>query len=189
VLFHDDGLRKIAELAALEQTGARGLMTVCERVFRNFKYELPSTNIKHFEVTRELVENPIAALDKIMAEVQKEGRTMLRRLVHEFSERFHDSHKLKLNFTEDAADLLAQQSERDGLPIRDLCATKFKDYQFGLKLISQNTGQTEFIIDAAVVTDPNKTLSEWVVASYRDTINKESSTPPPPPESTPDSQA
>ena len=182
VLFHDDGLRKIAELAALEQTGARGLMTICERVFRNFKYELPSTNIKRFEVTRELVENPIAALDKIMAEVQKEGRTMLRRLVHEFGERFYDSHKLKLIFTDDAADLLAQQSERDGLPIRDLCATKFKDYQFGLKLISQNTGQAEFTIDSAVVSDPDKTLSDWVVASYRDTISKESTTAPTPPE-------
>jgi endopeptidase Clp ATP-binding regulatory subunit ClpX len=178
VLFHDDGLRKIAELAALEQTGARGLMTVCERVFRNFKYELPSTSIKRFEVTRELVENPDAALARIMAEVEKEGRTMLRRLVHEFGERFHDSHKLKLTFTDDAADLLAQQSERDGLPIRDLCAAKFKDYQFGLKLIAQNTGQTEFTIDPAVVTDPNKTLSDWVVASYRNTINKEAANQP-----------
>ncbi|HEX7862397.1 MAG TPA: AAA family ATPase [Verrucomicrobiae bacterium] len=190
VLFHDDGLRKIAELAALEQTGARGLMTVCERVFRNFKYELPSTNIKRFEVTRELVENPEAALAKIMAEVQKEGRTMLRRLVHEFAERFYDSHKLKLTFTEEAADLLAQHSERDGLPIRDLCAAKFKDYQFGLKLISQNTGQIEFKIDPAVVNDPNKTLSDWVVASYRNTIKTETvqTSQPPAPTSPPPEQ-
>src|SRR6266540_2943721 len=34
VLFRDDGLRRIAELASEEKTGARGLMTVCERVFR-----------------------------------------------------------------------------------------------------------------------------------------------------------
>ncbi|MGP8239401.1 MAG: AAA family ATPase [Limisphaerales bacterium] len=40
VLFGDDGLRRIAELAAEEGTGARGLMTVCEQVFRDFKYEL-----------------------------------------------------------------------------------------------------------------------------------------------------
>src|SRR5436190_13878645 len=33
VLFQDDGLHKIADLASHEQTGARGLMTVCERVF------------------------------------------------------------------------------------------------------------------------------------------------------------
>ncbi|HET6407560.1 MAG TPA: hypothetical protein VFG14_06740, partial [Chthoniobacteraceae bacterium] len=52
--------------------------------------------------------------------------------------------------------------------------TKFKDYQFGLKLISQNTGQLEFTIDSPVVTDSDKTLSDWVVASYRNTLNKES---------------
>ena len=110
---------------------------------------------------------------------------MLRRLVHEFGERFYDSHKLKLVFTDDAADLLAQESERDGLPIRDLCATKFKDYQFGLKLIAQNTGQQEFTIDPAVVSEPDKTLSDWVVASYRNSLKKESN--PPAPEQTSDS--
>jgi len=45
-----------------EQTGARGLMTVCERVFRDIKFELPSTPVKRFVVTRELVDNPAAEL-------------------------------------------------------------------------------------------------------------------------------
>src|SRR5207245_6902710 len=42
VLFSDEGLRRIAERAGEEQTGARGLMTVCEWVFREIKFELPS---------------------------------------------------------------------------------------------------------------------------------------------------
>ncbi len=50
--FKDDGLRRIAELAGEETTGARGLMTVCERVFRDFKFELPSTLVRRFVVTR-----------------------------------------------------------------------------------------------------------------------------------------
>jgi ATP-dependent Clp protease ATP-binding subunit ClpX len=167
VLFQDDGLRKIAELASQEQTGARGLMTVCERVFRDFKYELPSTNIKRFVVTGALVTNPPAALEKLLKESQKEERGVSRELVYEFGQRFFDSHKLKLNFTEDAADLLVQISQREGIPLRDLCANKFKDFQFGLKLIAQNTGQQEFVIEPAAVNEPEKTLSEWVVASYK----------------------
>jgi ATP-dependent Clp protease ATP-binding subunit ClpX len=51
--------------------------------------------------------------------------------------------------------------------VRDLCAERFKDFQFGLKLLSQNTQQTEFTIDRAVVDAPERALSEWVVASYR----------------------
>jgi hypothetical protein len=57
--------------------------------------------------------------------------------------------------------------------VRDLCAEKFKDFQFGLRLLSQNTAKTEFTIDRAVVDAPEKALSEWVVASYR----QQSSTP------------
>jgi ATP-dependent Clp protease ATP-binding subunit ClpX len=167
VLFRDDGLRKIAELAAGEQTGARGLMTVAERALRNFKYELPSTKVKQFEVTSELVENPDEALEKLLAEVRKEDRGVSRLLVHEWAQRFHESHKLKIAFTEEAADLVALESERQGVPVRDLCHRKFKDFQFGLKLVAQNTGQQDFLIDPAAVENPEKFLSDLVVASYR----------------------
>ena len=68
VLFDDPGLRRIAERAAEEQTGARGLMTVCERVFRNIKFELPSTPVKRFVVTRELVDDPAGELRKIVSD-------------------------------------------------------------------------------------------------------------------------
>ena len=66
VLFDDQGLRRIAEHAADEQTGARGLMTVCERVFRDIKFELPSTKVRRFVVTRELVDEPAAELQKFV---------------------------------------------------------------------------------------------------------------------------
>jgi endopeptidase Clp ATP-binding regulatory subunit ClpX len=167
VLFQDDGLRRIAELAAEEKTGARGLMTVCERAFRELKFELPSTHVKRFVVTRELVDDPPAALQRLLAESAKEEQAMLRQVVREFAERFHKSHGLRIVFTEAAADRLVQLAREQQQPVRDVCATRFKDYQFGLKLIAQNTGRTEFTIDADAVEAPDRVLSEWVVASYR----------------------
>jgi hypothetical protein len=167
VLFHDDGLRRIAELAAEEQTGARGLMTVCERVFREIKFELPSTHVKRFVVTRELVDHPGAELQKLLAEHQHEERLIARQLVNEFALRFQEQHGLKMKFTEKAADLLVSHALEQGKQFRDLCAERFKDYQFGLKLVAQNTGRNEFEIDEAAVEAPDKILSDWVVASYR----------------------
>jgi ATP-dependent Clp protease ATP-binding subunit ClpX len=167
VLFRDDGLRQIAELAAQEQTGARGLMTVCERVFRDFKFELPSTKVKRFVVTRELVDAPATALKTLFAEHEAEERIVARQLVHEFAERFREIHQLNIRFTDEAADLLVTAALEQGTPVRDLCGQRFKDFQFGLKLIRQNTGQQEFTIDRAAVEAPEKTLSDWVVASYR----------------------
>ena len=167
VLFQDAGLRRIAELAAEEQTGARGLMTVCERIFRNIKFELPSTHVKRFEVTRELADNPEAELKKLLAEQQNEERLVARQLVHEFAQRFRENHGLKITFTAAAADKLVSQALEGGKPIRDLCVERFKDYQFGLKLVAQNTGLEEFTIDTDAVEAPDKVLSDWVVASYR----------------------
>ena len=66
--FRDDGLRRLAELAANEQTGARGLMTICERVFRDFKFQLPGSSVKRFSVTARLVAAP-----------EKELRTLLKK--------------------------------------------------------------------------------------------------------------
>ncbi|MEI7730096.1 MAG: AAA family ATPase [Verrucomicrobiota bacterium] len=168
VLFQEDGLRRIAELAADEKTGARGLMTVCERVFRDFKFELPSTPLKRFAVTRELVDEPAKALIGLLAEREKEERKMMRQVVQEFATRFRDSHGMTLTFTEAAADQVIAEALTQNLTVRDLCAAKFKDYQFGLKLIASNTGQTGFTLDCDAVTAPDKILSEWVVASYRD---------------------
>lgn len=169
VLFRDDGLTRIAELAAQEKTGARGLMTVCERVFRDFKFELPSTVVKQIVVTREMVNDPAAALKVLLAEQAKQERAVMKHVVFEFAQRFRDSFGLTLKFTDEAADRLVSLAIEQNKTVRDLCAEKFKDFQFGLKLLSQNTSQTEFTIDADAVEAPDKVLSDWVVASYRST--------------------
>jgi len=64
--------------------------------------------------------------------------------------------------------VLGMFSQEEEKQVRDICAEKFKDFQFGLKLILQNTGQREFVIGPETVDAPDKILSEWVVASYRD---------------------
>jgi ATP-dependent Clp protease ATP-binding subunit ClpX len=168
VLFRDDGLRRIAERAGDEQTGARGLMTVCERVFRDIKFELPSTQVKRFVVTRELVDNPAASLQELLAEQANEERLVARQLAHEYAARFQENHGLRIKFTEEAADMLVGRALEQGKAIRDFCAERFKDYQFGLKLVAQNTGREEFTIDTDAVEAPDKVLSDWVVASYRE---------------------
>jgi ATP-dependent protease Clp ATPase subunit len=167
VLFADEGLRRIAERAGDEQTGARGLMTVCERVFRNIKFELPSTKVRRFVVTRELVDDPAAELRKILADPEREERIVTRQLVDEYARRFRQTYGMTLRFTEAAADMLVKEALEKGQSVRDLCATRFKDFQFGLKLIAQNSGQQEFVIDTDAVQAPDKVLSDWVVASYR----------------------
>lgn len=56
--FEEGAMRRVAAMAALEQTGARGLATVLERVFRDIKFEAPSLGVKHLKITEEVIENP-----------------------------------------------------------------------------------------------------------------------------------
>ena len=86
MLFSDEGLRRIAERAADEQTGARGLMTVCERVLRPLKFELPTTPGKRFVVTKRLVENPTAELKTLPAEHKADEAVVARQLVQDFAQ-------------------------------------------------------------------------------------------------------
>ena len=65
--FKDDGLRRLAELAAAERTGARGLMTICERVFRDFKFKLPGSRVKKFAVTAKMVGAPTEELRRLIS--------------------------------------------------------------------------------------------------------------------------
>ena len=75
---------------------------------------------------------------------------------------------MMIRFTDAAAELLVKEALEESQPVRDLCAKRFKDFHFGLKLIALNSGQREFVIDKDAVEAPDKILSDWVVASYRD---------------------
>jgi len=184
ILYKTDGLKRIAAMAAEEKTGARGLMTVCERIFRHFKYELPSSEVKRFEVNQAVVDAPSKELKKLLATQSERAREMSLDILREITTRFHDSHGIALALEPEACDHLIELALSKSLSVREIWQDRFKDYQFGLKLIAKNTGQKRFVIDRKAAENPDKQLSDWVVASYRD---QEASADHPTPEPTPES--
>ncbi|RJR28874.1 MAG: AAA family ATPase [Desulfobacteraceae bacterium] len=60
--FEDEALGKIAEMAAAEKTGARGLVSAIERVLIPFEKHMPSTPMKQLVVTADVVDNPESEL-------------------------------------------------------------------------------------------------------------------------------
>lgn len=67
IKFEEQALHKLAELAALEKTGARGLVSVTEKVLIQFEKILPSTEISEFLVTPEVISDPEGELAKLLA--------------------------------------------------------------------------------------------------------------------------
>ena len=65
IKFEEKALVKIAETAAKEKTGARGLVSAIEKVLIPFEKHLPSTPINRLLVTAELVDDPEAELERL----------------------------------------------------------------------------------------------------------------------------
>jgi ATP-dependent Clp protease ATP-binding subunit ClpX len=157
-----DAIRKIAEKAHKQQTGARGLMTVMERVFRSFKFELPSTNTKFFKVDKDVVEDPEKVLAKLLSKVLEPLPKKIAEELKAFSKDFESKHGFKIEFNKAAANAVYQLSKVTEKPLFDLCNEKFQDYPYGLKLMTEELQNNKFTITAAMVKNPDKALSDRI---------------------------
>ncbi len=163
--FTDEGLHRLAENAYLEHTGARSLVSVCERTFREFKYQLPHSPIRKLEVTVELVDSPEEVLERILNEVHADQLLVLEANALEFARRWSHSIGLEIHLQPEAARLLAQRALDGGKKLEEVFAETFKDYEHGLNLI-KTRGVTRFEITPEVITDPTATLDRWIRTYY-----------------------
>ncbi len=122
VKFEEQALRRLAEMAAQEKTGARGLVSAIERVLIQFEKRLPSTDIKKFVVTADLVADPEAELARWLSQEEQAYyeerfaqanlrerevlREAIRRREQELLTRYH------LPLTESRLEMLIDQYQR-----------------------------------------------------------------------------
>ncbi|MEJ2076653.1 MAG: AAA family ATPase [Acidobacteriota bacterium] len=167
VFFTDDGMRKIAEAAAEERTGARGLMSVCEKIFREFKYYLPDSEVREFIVSRELAEDPAGRLQQLLENPQLDRPQVLQWKAGRVEKEIGEEYSIQLSFTPEATELLADQAEKSGTAFVDYCRSFVKSYEHALKLLSKRTPGASFVIDAAAVRDPGGAFERWIKESYQ----------------------
>ena len=166
VVFSDESLRTIAEKACEEKTGARALATVCEKAMREFKFELPSSDVKAFIVTPEMVENPAEELRELLGDPDQNRKLIAHELIKEYEQEFMDKYKIRLNFLPEAVELISKKAIAEETDVRLVCSDIFQNYEYGLKLIKRNTGRSEFTITKEVIADPGGTLDEWFKKYY-----------------------
>lgn len=166
--FEDDALRLVAERAAKEKTGARGLVTAWERVLREFKFELPSLNLPELVVDAGLVQSPQVAIEQCREAARSlEGDPRVGE-VQAFAAAFRHEHGLELQFSLAAIKALVARAGREGSGVPELCKRLFKDFPFGLQLVARNSGQLAFPVEEEAIASPDKYLSDLVARSYRD---------------------
>ncbi len=166
--FEDSAIERIAEKAESENTGARALMTVCESLLRDFKFELPGTAVSELSIDSDLFDKH----DEVLAKYRELGRRVdvakAREEADLYCREFYEKHSIRVKFTDDAVALLGEEAATQARSVLQIAQQRFRDYQFGLKLIQKNTGQDEFELGKEAVEDADKFLSESVVQSYTD---------------------
>ncbi len=164
--FSEASLREIAKIARRENTGARALMTVCERSLRPFKFELPSTSIRHFVVEPELIHNPEVTLKKTLSKAEKFEPHELEEQVHAFARVFSERHQLSVRFTWESARQIAREAQAREMPVAQYCENLLQSYEHGLKLIQQSTGLTDFEFSEEIIENPQSYLENIIRDSF-----------------------
>jgi len=70
VKFEDNVLRMLAKRAFAENTGARGLVSAAEEALLEFEKRLPSTQVKKFPVTYDVIAAPPESIEKLTSQSQ-----------------------------------------------------------------------------------------------------------------------
>ena len=122
ISFEDEALRLMAEAAAKEKTGARGLLTVLEKLFRDYKYYLAGSGLSQLRVTAELVREPKRVLDRLMAEGHKQEEKRWKRVRCNSPSRFKNEHGLEIVFDDGASHRLVERAQAERMTMPELCA-------------------------------------------------------------------
>ncbi|RJQ74627.1 MAG: AAA family ATPase [Desulfobacteraceae bacterium] len=118
VKFSTDALKLLARHAFHENTGARGLVSAVERAILNFEKHLPSTKVRHFAVSEDVIQNPDLWMDKLdersdhpdmaaeFAKISSEEKEALIRYVN--VNKSHLSDRFGLPLTSTRVELIAE---------------------------------------------------------------------------------
>ena len=185
--FAQSGIRKIAELAAKEKTGARSLMTICERTLREFKFELPGSGVPEFVVDQELMDDPKGALENLLQEGKrileaKEGEVIgpsenLFKVGHErlkkFKHLFHSLYGLNIHIPmEVEKEIINRAYQRKQKP-EIFCEKLLENHHEAIELLHSRMEDNSLDLKSKIFSFtsegldyPDKMLEDWVRSSF-----------------------
>ncbi|MDA3899801.1 MAG: AAA family ATPase [Spirochaetes bacterium] len=153
--FTDGALRLLAKRAAAEHTGARGLLSVFEKVLIKYEKIMPSLHYTELLVNSEMVENPERKLKELLINDNIKG----------FRADFFAAHNIYLEFEDDALELIQKRANVEHKSFKAICEDLFHDYAYAIKLLKQE----KFTITAAAVEDSAGYIERYIRENFKET--------------------
>ncbi len=129
IKFEDQVLHMLAQQAYSENTGARGLVSAVEKALLKFEKKLPSTQIKKFPATLEVVNDPESSIEKLSQTDDARFDDIFKRLVREEQQRIkqyldvnraHLEKKHNLTMTPSRVDIIARAYAKNIMDIENV---------------------------------------------------------------------
>jgi ATP-dependent Clp protease ATP-binding subunit ClpX len=142
-------------------------LTVCDYLFRDFKFELPGSGVRRLDVSVDLVDDPAGTLKQILDLAQEEAELNQAEMVRQFASVFSEKHGVRFEIEEPAVAKIVERAREVGTNVAEYCNNLFKDYPYGLKLLRDRNTSLSFTVPVSALDDPDKFLSDRVVEFYR----------------------
>ncbi|MDX1709122.1 MAG: AAA family ATPase [Desulfobacterales bacterium] len=129
IKFEDQVLRMLAQQAFSENTGARGLVSAVEKTLLEFEKKLPSTQIKKFPATLDMVNHPQSSIEKLTQVDDDRFKDIFERLCQEEQQRIkqylednraHLEKKHNLTMTPSRVDIIARSYANNIMDIENV---------------------------------------------------------------------
>jgi ATP-dependent Clp protease ATP-binding subunit ClpX len=143
--FEDKALQSLAREAAKENTGARGLVSAVENALLLFEKKLPSTEVRQFPITAQLVDSPQEAFEDLMSgrDDNSDWESTFERLVREekdgtidyiVANKDHIVGKYQMDMPLSRIDIIADQYSKNATDINRIIQ-RIKTYYDEIKAI------------------------------------------------------
>ena len=136
-------------------------------MFRDFKFELPGSGVRHLDVNLQLVNDPAATLKRILDHALQAAELHQAEMVRQFASVFSQKHGVRFEIEESAVSGIVERARKASKNVTDYCNELFKDYPYGLKLLRDRNTSLSFTFPVSALDDPDKFLSDKVVEFYR----------------------
>jgi ATP-dependent protease Clp ATPase subunit len=86
--------------------------------------------------------------------------------VRDFEAYMFDMKQLRVRFTEEAVDEILHKAVTEEISAEEVCKKVSTDYDYALKLVTDKTGQQEFLIPKEAIQDPDGFINDLIRKSY-----------------------
>jgi hypothetical protein len=148
--FSQEAIEYVSEVAENSKTGARALVSVWESILTDFQFELPGSNFKKLELTREICERPH---DMLLKMLEKSPFV-------DFTERFRKEYGIEIILSEEAQSYIEEYARQENMEV----SVSIKQLLAGVSALNYMNLKAPYRITREMLEDPkyfDKLFTSW----------------------------